>query len=233
MEFQTGFDFLSRGIWIAHLTVLGAGILTSFTPCIYPMIPIVVGVIGGHEKRSRIHALTLTLSYILGLAVVYTALGVIAAMTGQIFGKLSGNPWLLLVIANIIILLGLSMLDVFQISFIIPGLKGIQEGKRTGYLGTFLIGAASGLIAAPCTAPVLGLLLTYIATTRNAVLGTSLMFTFAIGMNTLILIAGVSAGVLTSLPRSGVWMNKIKKFMGFLMIGIGEYFLIQAGKMWF
>jgi thiol:disulfide interchange protein DsbD len=138
---------------------------------------------------------------------------------------------LYLVVANICILLGLSMLDVFALP--IPSfLTKIQPRRRgKGILGAFVVGWAAGWVAAPCTAPVLGVLLAFVATKQHIVYGMSLMFTFAIGMGTLLVLVGASAGLLAALPRSGPWMEKMKKGFGWVMIGAGEYFLVQAGRL--
>ena len=224
--------YLETGSLLAFLSVFGAGLLTSFTPCIYPMIPITVGIIGGTGKTSRLQAFSLALTYVVGMALTYAALGVVASLTGQIFGRISASPYVLLAIANIIILFGLSMLDVFTLPM--PRfLAGKRAGSnRSGYIGTFGMGLASGLVAAPCTAPVLGVVLAFVATRHSVVFGGLLLFTFAMGMNMLLLAIGTFAGLLTALPRSGMWMVRIKKAMGYLMIGVGEYFLIEAGKWW-
>lgn len=224
--------YLETGSLLAFISVFGAGILTSFTPCIYPMIPITIGVIGGTGKTSRLQAFTLSLVYVTGMALTYAALGVAASLTGRIFGRISANPWVLLAIANMIILFGLSMLDVFTLPLprFMTGMKA--GGGRGGVIGAFGIGLASGLVAAPCTAPVMGVLLAFVATRQNIFFGGALLFTFAMGMNMLLLAIGTFAGLMTALPRSGMWMVRIKKAMGILMIGVGEYFLIEAGKYW-
>lgn len=224
--------YLDHSFLLAYLTAFGAGLLTSFTPCIYPMIPITIGVIGGREKTSRFHAFILSLTYVAGLAVTYSALGVIASMTGQYFGKISANRWSFFFAANVIILFGFSMLEVFTLP--LPGfLQQIGSGnKRKGIAGTFVMGLASGLVAAPCTTPVLGVLLAFVATRQNVLFGATLLLTFSFGMNMLLLAIGTFTGLITALPKSGMWMVRVKKTMGYLMIAVGEYFLIQAGKVW-
>ena len=226
-------EFLGGSVIYAYVSVFFAGVLTSFTPCIYPMIPITIGVVGGQEKSGRLHAFILSLSYVIGMALTYAALGVIASLTGQFFGKISANPITMLIIANIIILFGLSMLDVFTIPIPQFLAKGQVGSNKRGIPGAFFMGLASGVIAAPCTTPVLGVLLTYVATKQHVLFGSSLLLTFALGMNMLLLLIGTFAGLLTALPQSGMWMVRIKKIMGFLLIAMGEYFLIQAGKLWF
>lgn len=138
----------------AYLIVFAAGVLTSFTPCVYPMIPVTVTYIGGASAGSKRRAALRTLVYVLGIALVYSALGAFAALSRRFFGQISSSPWVLFAVGNVIILFGLSMLDAIVIP--IPGI--LTRGARGGenYLGALMMGMASGLVAAPCTAPVLG-----------------------------------------------------------------------------
>lgn len=221
---------LDSSLILSYIIVYAGGVLTSFTPCVYPMVPITVGIIGAMTERSRLRGFLLSVFYVLGIAVTYTVLGVFAAMTGRLFGVISTNPWVLLVVANVILLFGLAMLDVYEIP--IPGfLRGVRTtGHTGGFASVLLLGLVSGFIAAPCTAPVLGVLLAYVATNQSPVIGGSLLFVFAFGMGTLLILVGTFTSVLVSLPKSGKWMVMVKKVMGFLLILIGEYFLVQAGR---
>ena len=229
---ETTPSFLEGNWFIAYISVFFAGVLTSFTPCVYPMIPITIGIVGGQEKSGHLHSFILSLFYVIGLALTYGGLGVVASLTGNFFGSVSSNPITLLIVANIIILFGLSMLDVFMIP--IPQFfSGAHVGtNRHGVTGAFFMGLASGLIAAPCTTPVLGVLITYVATKQNVIFGSTLLITFAFGMSMLLLVVGTFTGIVTAIPKSGMWMVRVKKVMGFLLIIMGEYFLIQAGKVW-
>ncbi|MFH1847844.1 MAG: cytochrome c biogenesis protein CcdA [Candidatus Omnitrophota bacterium] len=217
---------------IAYPVVFLAGVLTSLTPCIYPLIPILVGYIGGKQEKSRFANFTISLSYVLGMAVTFAALGAAAALTGSLFGQLQTSPWSHLIVGNIIILFGLSLLGVIhvpQIRFFAKGSAAVH--KKKGLLGAFLMGLFSGLVAAPCTTAVLGALLTFVASKQNVIFGTTLLFTFALGMGTLLLILGIFAGVLTSMPKSGKWTVLLQKAFGFFMIGVGEFFVIKAGML--
>ncbi len=213
----------------AYLIVFAAGVLTSFTPCVYPMIPVTVTYIGGASAGSKSRAALRTLVYVLGIAVIYSSLGAFAALTGRFFGQIATNPWVYFAVGNVIILFGLSMLDAVVLP--IPGI--LTRGARGGenYLGAFVMGMASGFVAAPCTAPVLGTLLLYVGSRGNAFYGASLLFTFAFGLGFLLLILGTFAGALTSLPKAGAWMVTIKKVFGLGMILVGEYFLIRMGRL--
>jgi thiol:disulfide interchange protein DsbD len=214
---------------LAYLIVFAAGVLTSFTPCVYPMIPVTVTYIGGAQAGSKKRAASRTLVYVLGIAIVYAALGAFAALTGRFFGQISTNPWVYFIVGNIIVLFGLSMLDVLVIP--VPGILARGGKAGDGYLGSLVMGMASGFVAAPCTAPVLGTVLIYVGSRGNVAYGASLLFAFALGLGFLLLLLGIFAGALTSLPKAGAWMVTIKKAFGFGMILVGEYFLIKMGRL--
>ena len=225
--------YLHGAFYIAVLAAYLGGVLASFTPCVYPVIPITVAYIGARSSASRSKGFLLSIIYVLGMAAVYTALGGFAALTGKLFGQIQTNPWVFLIIANICILMGLSMLGVFMFSIRMPQfLTRSRPGeKRGGFVGSFLVGAVSGIIIGPCTTPVLAVLLSLIAAKQSAVFGMSLMFVFAIGMGTLLVIVGTFSGLISNIPKSGLWMTRINKIFGWILIGMGEYFLLKAGGM--
>ena len=222
---------LAAGSLSAVFVAFAAGVLTSFTPCVYPMIPVTVTYIGGAAGGNRRRAVGLSVTYVLGLAAMYAALGVAAAMLGKIFGEFTRSPWVFGAVGLIIAGLGLGMLGVFTIPALMTGLQG-QGARRGGFLGAALMGVAAGFVAAPCTAPVLGLLLAYVGQTRNVVWGGSLLFVFALGLGLLLMLLGIFSGLLTSLPKAGRWMDLIKKGFGFAMIAIGVVFLWKAVDLW-
>ncbi|MBN2109156.1 MAG: sulfite exporter TauE/SafE family protein [Deltaproteobacteria bacterium] len=209
-----------------------AGVLTSFTPCIYPLIPITVGIIGAKSSQTRKRGFILSLMYVLGLALVYAALGAFAALSGKLFGQISTNMWTFLLVGNLFFLFGLSMLDVFSLELTFLQ-KWSPSAKGTGLLTALLFGGVSALIAGPCTTPVLGTLLAFVASRQNVMLGFTMLFLFAFGMGFLLIIVGTFTGLLSTIPRSGAWMITIKKAFGFLMIGLGEYFILKAGQLMF
>jgi len=215
---------------LSYLLVFLGGILASFTPCVYPLIPVTVGYIGASSATSKEKAFLLSLFYVLGIAVTYSLLGAVAALTGALFGKISTNPWTYLVAGNIFFLLGLSMLGVFDLA--LPGfLQGnAVVNKRRGLAGAFLVGLAAGLIISPCLTPALGAVLTYVGSKQNLFFGITLLFTFAFGMGTLLILVGTFSGIAASMPKSGKWMNIIKKLFGIILIICAEYFIILAGK---
>ena len=214
---------------LAYLIVFAAGVLTSFTPCVYPMIPVTVTYIGGAQAGSKKRAALRTAVYVLGIAIVYSSLGAFAALTKTFFGQISTNPWIFFCVGNVIILFGLAMLDVVILP--VPGI--LSRGAKGGdnYLGALIMGMASGFVAAPCTAPVLGTLLIYVGSSGSVAYGASLLFVFAVGLGFLLLILGTFAGALASLPKAGAWMVTVKKVFGFGMILVGEYFLIRMGRL--
>ncbi|MGI8497171.1 MAG: cytochrome c biogenesis protein CcdA [Gemmatimonadaceae bacterium] len=220
--------------------VFVGGVLTSLTPCIYPMIPITAAVVGGQSAgvggvggmRSRGRTLALTLSYVLGLSLVYAALGLFAGMTGTLFGAVSTNPWLYFGMANLLILAALAMLDVLPVrlpSSWVQRAGSLQTGGRVG--GAFGMGAASGLVAAPCGAPVFAAVLTWVATTKSAALGFLYLFVFSLGMSTLLVVVGLFSGTISALPRAGAWMVWVKRAFAVIMLGVAEYYLIQMGQL--
>jgi len=223
--------YLEAGSPLAFLAVFAGGVLISFTPCIYPVLPITVGYIGSRSRGSRRRGFALSVFYVLGMAATYAALGSVAALTGRVFGQVAANPLVNLIVGNLCILMALSLFDLFHLPTVsFP--SGSGPGKeRGGIAGAFAVGAASGLVVGPCTAPVLGALLLYVGTKRNIPFGASLLFVFALGMGTLLLLAGTLSGFLAGLPRSGRWMEAVKKGFGILLLLVGEYYLVEAGKL--
>ena len=223
--------YLQGAPLLALAAAFVAGLLTSFTPCVYPLIPVTVAVIGARSVGTKKRALYLSIVYVLGLAAVYSALGAFAALSGQLFGLISTNKWTFLVVGNIFLLFGLSMLDVFTLQF--TGLQKLSKPRQGsgGVLSAFFMGGVSALIAGPCTTPVLGTLLGFVAVRQNMAFGISMLFVFSLGLGTLLIIVGTFAGALSALPKSGAWMMGIKKIFGFLMIIIGEIFILKAGQL--
>jgi thiol:disulfide interchange protein DsbD len=194
------------------------------------MIPITAGIVGGQNlgTGSRKRAAFLTLSYVLGLALVYATLGLIAGLTGSLFGSISTNPWLYLAMANVLILAALAMLDVIHVPVPARFLRPVKGGSAGAAFG---MGAASGLVAAPCSAPVMAGVLTWVGTTRSAALGFVYLFVFSLGMTALLVVVGLFAGSMTALPKSGKWMLWVKRAFALILFGAAEYYLIQTGQL--
>lgn len=225
--------YLQGSVLLAFPAAYIGGILVGFTPCTYPLIPITVGFIGALGSSSRLRGFLLSLFYVSGLAVTYSIMGAFAVLSGKLFGQIQTTPWTYFIMANLCIFMGLAMLDVFSINIPVPQklIKLTNSSKKKGFFGSFLIGATSGIIIGPCTAPVLAVLLGFVAMRTNLILGMGLLFVFAFGMGTLLIIAGTFAGIIASLPRSGKWMTKINFVFGLILIGAGEYFLYAAGTL--
>ncbi|MBA2735026.1 MAG: sulfite exporter TauE/SafE family protein [Acidobacteria bacterium] len=231
-------EYLSSNSLLAYPAAFVAGLLISFTPCVYPIIPIQLGFIGGqtaavaHDEKGHasLRGFSLSMMFVTGMSIVYAALGAFAALTQTLFGRWASSPWTYIFVANIVLVMALSMLDVFQLQTPRFLTRWNPERKGKGYLSALLVGAASGLVVGPCTAPALGAALTYVGTQGNVAFGASVLFVFAFGMGALMIALGTFGGALASLPRSGAWMVKIKKAFGVVMLLLAEYLLIQAGQ---
>ena len=216
---------------LALFTLFGAGVLTSLTPCVYPMIPITMSVISGTTRadQSKARTVALTLTYVVGLALVYAFLGALAGMTGSLFGTVSASPWARLVIGNLLILFALTMLDVLPVP--VPQRLMDWAGSQGGgsYGGVLLLGATSGVVAAPCGAPAFAVVLTWVAATGAGLMGFVYLFVFSLGMTALLVVVGLFSGSLAALPKSGAWMIWVKRAAAVIMIGMAEYYFVMAG----
>jgi thiol:disulfide interchange protein DsbD len=211
-----------------------AGVLTSLAPCIYPMIPITAAIVGGSTvgdvPRPRSRTVLLTFTYVIGLALAYASLGLFAGLTGTLFGSVSTNPWLYFAMANLLIIAALAMLDVIPVR--VPAwllTRAATAGEGGSVYGVFVMGAASGLIAAPCSAPVMAAVLTWVTATKSGVLGFIYLFVFSLGMCTILVLVGLFSGTVARLPRAGAWMLWVKRIFALIMLGVAEYYLVQMG----
>ena len=233
-------EHLAAGSLLAYPAAFLAGLLISFTPCVYPVIPIQLGFIGGQVSATNAggvnrwgasrQGFVLSLLFVVGMSLVYAALGAFASLTGTLFGRWAASPWTYIIVSQVVLLLALSMLDVFQLPTPQFFASWNPERKGNGYVSALLIGASSGLVVGPCTAPALGAALAYVGAQGNVLFGTTVLFVFALGMGALMILLGTFSGALTALPRSGAWMVKVKKVFGVVMILIAEYLLIEAGR---
>jgi cytochrome c-type biogenesis protein len=157
---------------------------------------------------------------------------VFAGMTGTLFGSVSSNPWLYFGMANLLLVAALSMLDVLPVrvpQWILG--RAANAGTAGRYSGALLMGAMSGLVAAPCSAPVMAAVLTWVSTTKSATLGFLYLFVFSLGMCSILVAVGLSSGALARLPRAGMWMVWVKRVFALLMIGVAEYYLFKMGQL--
>jgi cytochrome c-type biogenesis protein len=224
-------SMLEQNPLLAVATMFGAGLVTSLTPCVYPMIPITAGVIAGTagDDAPRRRVVLLTLTYVAGLALLYAVLGLLAGLSGTLFGTVSASPWARFAIGNLLLVFGLAMLDVIPIR--VPHGLTAWAGSLGGgsYPAVFLLGATSGIVAAPCGAPAFAAVLTWVSTTGSPLLGFIYLFIFSLGMTALLVAVGLFSGAIARLPRSGRWMTWIKRAAGVILIAMAEYYFIQMG----
>lgn len=209
-----------------------AGLATSLTPCVYPMIPITAGILGGAGAtgRSRARTISLTLAYVLGVALVYSLLGLVAGLSGTLFGTVSSSPWALFLMGNLLLVFGLAMLDVFTVGVPVRLAAWASRIKGDSIGGVFALGATSGLVAAPCGAPAFAAVLTFVSTTGSAALGFLYLFVFSLGLTALLAVVGLSTGGLATLPHSGRWTVAIKRAGGILLVAMAEYYFVRTGS---
>ena len=212
--------------------LFGAGLATSLTPCVYPMIPITAGILGGAGAggSSRRRTVLLTAAYVTGLALVYSLLGLLAGLTGSLFGAVSSSPWAYFVMGNLLLLFGLALLDVFTVD--VPARLRAWAAERgpSSPGAVFVMGATSGLVAAPCGAPAFAAVLTFVAATGSAVLGFLYLFIFSLGLTSLLVVVGLASGALGALPRTGAWMAWVRRAGGVLLLGMAEYYFVRLGS---
>ena len=202
------------------------------------MIPITIGAItgvgGGTQgaTHSRRRTIVLTLTYVAGLALFYAILGLIAGLSGSIFGTISSNRWSRLVIGSLLLVFALVMFDVIPVRM--PVRLAAWAGSLGGgsYPAVFLLGATSGIVAAPCGAPAFAVVLTWVAATHSGTLGFVYLFVFSLGMTAVLLVVGIFSGVLAILPKPGAWMVWIKKAAGVVLLLMAEYYFVKAGQVW-
>lgn len=232
------FTHISAQLSSSPLTALPilfiAGVLTSLAPCIYPMIPITAAIVGGsavgETPRARSRTVFLTFTYVLGLSLAYASVGLFAGLTGTLFGSVSTNPWVYFAMANLLILAALAMLEVIPVR--VPAwllTRAATAGKGGSLYGVFVMGAASGLVAAPCSAPVMAAVLTWVTATKSGVLGFIYLFVFSLGMCTLLIVVGLFSGTVARLPKAGEWMVWVKRIFALIMLAVAEYYLVQMG----
>lgn len=209
-------------LWRIGSAFLVFGLLLSLTPCVLPMVPILSSIIVGEGTVSRRRGLMLALAYCVGMALVYTALGVAAGLAGEGLAGALQKPWVLLTFGALLVGLALSMFDVYQLQ--LPGALQTRLSETGGrlrggrFIGVFVMGALSALIVGPCVAGPLAGALLYISQTGNAWIGGWALFSMAVGMSVPLLLTGWSAGTL--LPRAGAWMNGVKRVFGLLLIAV-------------
>jgi thiol:disulfide interchange protein DsbD len=213
------------GPLVAAGIAFASGLATSATPCVWPMIGITVSVFGAQEAKSRAQGAALSAAFVLGMAVLFTVLGVGAAKSGALFGSLLANKYVVGFIATVLLALAASMFGAYELALPSSLNNRLATVGGIGYGGAFTLGLVTSLIAAPCTGPVMSALLIYIATTGNVMVGSAMMFTFALGLGVPFFLVGTFA---VSLPKGGSWMLGVKWFFGVMLTVLALYFLRTA-----
>ncbi len=219
-----------QGNFFDYFVVFWAGVVVSFTPCVYPVIPLVASVIAGvNTKGTKLMGFVISLVYVSGMAVTYCGLAAVASLTGKIFGQMQNTPFIFLLVGNVLLLFALVMLDV--IPWPVFGMNW-QSGVKTKSLGSvLLLGCVSGLVVGPCTAPILGTILLYVASKQNLAHAMSLLFVFSYGVGASLIIVGTFSGILSQMPRSGTWLVRIKQLCALVLVILAEYYFVKAGRL--
>ena len=205
--------YAEKGLALAALVSFGFGVAASLTPCVFPMVPITVSIFGATEaKRGR--GMALSGMFVLGIATLFTPLGVLSALSGTLMGAALANTWVVLAIAGLFLVLASSMFGAFEMALPSGLTNRLSTVGGVGFRGAFVLGLVMGLIAAPCTGPFLTGMMAWIATTKNISVGALSMFSFALGLGVPFFIAG---GLAVSLPKGGAWMLGIKWGSGVLL----------------
>jgi len=223
-----------KGWILTFILVFLAGLALNLTPCVYPLIPITISYFGGQTEGKKGKLLGHAIIYVLGMAVTYSILGVIAALTGSLFGAALQNPYVLLAIALILVTLALSMFDLYEIR--VPAfLSNFAGGAKQGYFGTFFMGLTVGIVAAPCIGPFVLALLTFVGEKGDVIIGFSMFFILALGLGFPFLLLALFSGSIHQIPRSGAWMVWVRKIFGFILLAMAIYFLqpLFPNSLWY
>lgn len=212
---------LSSGPAAAAFAAFLGGLLVSLTPCVYPMVAVTVSVFGAKKTESRWTGLLLSSSFVFGIMVMFVALGLVAALTGNVFGGALQSTWVVLGISLLFVVMALSMFGAFELTLPSGLLNRLATVGGFGIRGAFVLGLVSGIVASPCTGPVLTGILAWIATTRDLVLGTLAMSAFALGLGVPFFLVGAFA---VQLPKSGRWMVAVKMGLGVVLLIVALYF---------
>ena len=217
--------WVKKGPAFGGLAAFLGGLGVSLTPCVYPMIAITVSVFGAREAKSRSQAMLLSTSFVLGIVALFTPMLVGAALTGSLFGSLLANRWVIVALCAVFVAMAASMFGAFDLTLPESMMQRLTTVGGIGYGGAFLLGMVSGVVAAPCTGPVLTGILLWIGQSRSVVLGTIVGAAFSLGLGIPFWLVGTFA---ISLPKAGKWMLGVKSFFGIVMLIVALYFLKNA-----
>ncbi|MEY4547542.1 MAG: thiol:disulfide interchange protein DsbD [Pseudomonadota bacterium] len=218
-------EALAAGPLYATFGAFVSGLLVSFTPCVYPMVAVTVSVFGARSVKSRFEGFLLSAAFVAGIVAVFVPLGVVAGITGGVFGALLSSPWVIVSLSVLFLAMAASMFGAFELD-LPAGLKNrLASSGGSGFWGALVLGMICGPIAAPCTGPFLTGILAWITQTQSAALGAGLMAAFALGLGVPFFLVGTFA---MQLPKSGRWMMHVKSVMGLVLVVVALYFLSTA-----
>ncbi len=212
-----------KGMLLTLALIFLGGLALNLTPCVYPLIPVTISYFGGIEHKGK--GFVNALSYVLGLAVMYSILGTVAALSGQMLGTQLTSPVVSVAIALVMVVLALSMFGLYEIR--VPGfiMRVVGGEARTGVAGSFIMGVTMGIVAAPCIGPFVVGLLTYVAVLGDPFKGFIMFFFLALGLGLPYLVLGTFSSKISALPRSGEWMIGVRRIFGFILVVMAVYFL--------
>ncbi|MDF1612938.1 protein-disulfide reductase DsbD family protein [Stygiobacter electus] len=214
----------NSGLLLSLIFVFLGGLALNLTPCVYPLIPITIGYFGGQAEGKTSRLFVLGLLYVLGMAITYSVIGVITSLSGAVFGTLLQNPFVIIGIALLFVILSLSQFGVYE--FKLPDSLVMKAGgAKGGIFGAFFMGLTMGIVAAPCIGPFVLGLVTYVAAKGDPFYGFLMFFVLAIGLGLPYLLLALFSGKIKNLPRAGFWMDGVKHIFGFLLLGMAIYFL--------
>ena len=216
---------LEKGILFALITVFIAGLLSSLTPCVFPMIPITASILGTKVlNKTRLKSFLISTVYVLGVSTTYSVLGVLAASTGSILGIYLSNPKIVIALSAIFVLMGLSMYGFFELK-LPTSISSKLKVERGGFIGVFLSGVVAGVVASSCVGPILVGLLLFVSKTQSVFLGFIFLFTFALGFGVILVGIGLFSRFINVLPKVGGWLEGVSFLFGTTMIGMGFYYM--------
>lgn len=213
----------SKGLFLTLLFIFVMGLALNLTPCVYPLIPITIGYFGGQAEGNTRKLTFMGLAFVMGMALTYSIVGVVTALTGAIFGSLMQNPIVIIIIVAVLVALSLSMFGLYE--FRLPNSwMNKAGGAKGGMFGAFFMGLTMGIVAAPCIGPFVLGLITFVAATANPYKGFLMFFILALGLGTPYLFLAIFSGQIKKLPRSGIWMEAVKHIFGIIMLAMALYF---------
>ncbi len=212
-------------IAIALVLVLFGGFLTALSPCVYPLIPITLSILGARQAGSHTKGFLLASTYVGGMVILYSTLGVAFAAFGFLAGSALQSPVVTIGVALFCMLMAASMFGAFELALPSSVQTRLSQAGGGGFKGAFIMGLVAGIIAAPCTGPVLSFILALIARDGSVAKGALLMLTYALGMGFPFLVLGTFSQAVARMPKSGRWMEVVKSIFGLLMLGAGLYYL--------